>query len=173
MFHDFRDDWNMEKLWMLFKKYGTVFDIFMVRKKLRNRQRYRYMRFKNIVDLEKMTKSLENIRIGSEMLLVHKAHDRRPVSGCYRNHGHNGGRGSRPFRGNFNEHIGRDSRKYSEVVLGNGSNKKTGENRNNTCHNEDVIREQRVPFGAIDIAEEDIESNLLKKCLIGMVNVTP
>nr|GEY24506.1 transposon TX1 putative 149 kDa protein [Tanacetum cinerariifolium] len=36
MFHNFPDSLGMGNLWMLFKKYDTVFDMFMVQKRLRN-----------------------------------------------------------------------------------------------------------------------------------------
>ena len=58
MFHNFPDDWGMGNLWMVFKKYGTVFDMFMVRKKLRNGQRYGFVRFKNITSIEDLLRRL-------------------------------------------------------------------------------------------------------------------
>ncbi|GJT16915.1 hypothetical protein Tco_0875621 [Tanacetum coccineum] len=36
MFFNFPDNWSMGKLWMVFKRYGTVFDMFMVKRRLRN-----------------------------------------------------------------------------------------------------------------------------------------
>ncbi|GKE31848.1 hypothetical protein Tco_1451170 [Tanacetum coccineum] len=34
----------MGRLWMIFKRYGTVFDMFMVQKRLRNGQKYGFIR---------------------------------------------------------------------------------------------------------------------------------
>ncbi|GKD15897.1 DNA-directed DNA polymerase [Tanacetum coccineum] len=36
MFFNFPDNWSMGKLWMVFKRYQTVFDMFMVKRRLRN-----------------------------------------------------------------------------------------------------------------------------------------
>ncbi|GKE30068.1 transposon TX1 [Tanacetum coccineum] len=63
-------------LWMLFKKYSTVFDMFMVQKRLRNRQRYGFVRFYNIVSVEILLKRLRDIRVGSELLRVYLAYNR-------------------------------------------------------------------------------------------------
>lgn len=43
MFHNFPNDWGMGNIWMVFKKYGTMFDMFMVQKRLRNGQRYGFV----------------------------------------------------------------------------------------------------------------------------------
>ncbi|GJR35579.1 transposon TX1 [Tanacetum coccineum] len=81
MFFNFSEDWGMGKLWMEFKKYGVVFDMFMAQKRLRNGQRYGFVCFKNIKDVEDLYKRLCNIRIGRELLKVFFAHDRRRDDG--------------------------------------------------------------------------------------------
>ncbi|GKA49217.1 transposon TX1 [Tanacetum coccineum] len=81
MFFNFSKDWGMGKLWMEFKKYGVVFDMFMAQKRLRNGQRYGFVCFKNIKDVEDLYKRLCNIRIGRELLKVFFAHDRRRDDG--------------------------------------------------------------------------------------------
>ncbi|PWA81045.1 RNA-directed DNA polymerase, eukaryota, Reverse transcriptase zinc-binding domain protein [Artemisia annua] len=96
MFHNFPNDWGMGNLWMVFKKYGTVFDMFMVQKKLRNGQRYGFVRFKNITSVEDLLKRLRSIRVGGELveqpspslppmklllLRVYLAYDRRRMEG--------------------------------------------------------------------------------------------
>ncbi|GJX71957.1 transposon TX1 [Tanacetum coccineum] len=58
----------MGKLWMEFKKYVVVFDMFKVQKRLRNGHRYGFVRFKNINDVDDLYKRLCNIRIGRELL---------------------------------------------------------------------------------------------------------
>ncbi|PWA87808.1 hypothetical protein CTI12_AA126710 [Artemisia annua] len=77
MFFNFPNDWGMGKLWMIFKKYGTVFDMFIVQKRLRNGQRYGFVRFKHVVDVEGLLMKLRQIRLGEDTLRVFVAFDRR------------------------------------------------------------------------------------------------
>ncbi|GJS44498.1 hypothetical protein Tco_0569541 [Tanacetum coccineum] len=44
MFFNFPEEWGMGRLWMIFKRYGTVFDMFMYLKRLRNGQKYGFIR---------------------------------------------------------------------------------------------------------------------------------
>ncbi|GKD98924.1 hypothetical protein Tco_1382821 [Tanacetum coccineum] len=44
MFFNFLEDWGMGRLWIIFKKYGTVFDMFMVQKRLHNGQKFGFVR---------------------------------------------------------------------------------------------------------------------------------
>nr|GEW35018.1 transposon TX1 [Tanacetum cinerariifolium] len=76
MFHNFPNSWGMGNLWMLFKKYGTVFDMFMVQKRLRNRHKHGFVRFKNIEDVELLDQRLRRIQIRNEYLRVYLAYDR-------------------------------------------------------------------------------------------------
>ncbi|PWA51497.1 Serine carboxypeptidase-like 34 [Artemisia annua] len=66
----------MGKLWMIFKKYGTVFDMFMVQRRLRNGKRYGFVRFKFVNDVEFLLNQLQKIVIGEEILRVYVAYDR-------------------------------------------------------------------------------------------------
>ncbi|GJX59929.1 transposon TX1 [Tanacetum coccineum] len=59
MFSNFLDEWGMGNLWMLFKKYGTVFDMFMVQKRLRNGQRYGFVRYKFVSDVEELLMKMD------------------------------------------------------------------------------------------------------------------
>lgn len=68
---------DVNEIWMCFKKFGTVYDVFMVRKRLRNGQKYGFVRFKNIDDVEKLYQSLCNTQIGKERLRIYKAFERR------------------------------------------------------------------------------------------------
>nr|GEW98553.1 transposon TX1 [Tanacetum cinerariifolium] len=77
MFHNFPNSWGMGNLWMLYKKYGTVFDMFMVQKRLRNIHKYGFVRFKNIEDVELLHQRLRRIQIGNGYLRVYVAYDRR------------------------------------------------------------------------------------------------
>ncbi|PWA49342.1 hypothetical protein CTI12_AA482700 [Artemisia annua] len=63
MFFNFPEDWGMGKLWMIFKKHGTVFDMFMAQRRLRNGMRYGFVRFKFVNDAENLLRQLQNIKI--------------------------------------------------------------------------------------------------------------
>ncbi|GKE25508.1 transposon TX1 [Tanacetum coccineum] len=80
MFFNFPEEWGMGNLWMVFKKYGTVFDMFMVQRMLRNGKRYGFVRYKHVNNVEFLLKQLQKIVIGEERLRVYVAFDR----------GHNG-----------------------------------------------------------------------------------
>ncbi|GJZ84479.1 transposon TX1, partial [Tanacetum coccineum] len=121
MFFNFPTDWGMGNLWMLFKKFGTVFDMYMVQKRLRNGERYGFVRFKLVTNVEELLKRLREIKFGEENLKVFVAYDRknlgvrgdevkrnvgnemRKESG-WKNNGWNGGT--------------RDERNFAEVVNG-------------------------------------------------------
>ncbi|PWA61144.1 zinc finger, BED-type [Artemisia annua] len=77
MFFNFPEDWGMGKLWMIFKKHGTVFDMFMAQRRLRNGMRYGFVRFKFVNDAENLLRQLQNIKIGNELLRVYVAFDRK------------------------------------------------------------------------------------------------
>ncbi|GKA20106.1 transposon TX1 [Tanacetum coccineum] len=77
MFFNFPEAWGMGDLWRMFKKYGTVYDMFMVNKRLRNGKRYDFVRFKNVVDNEMLYKALETIWIDKYKRRVFKAEDRK------------------------------------------------------------------------------------------------
>ncbi|GJX58736.1 transposon TX1 [Tanacetum coccineum] len=90
MFHNFPEAWGMGQLWMVVKKYGTVYDMYMVKKRLRNGQRYGFVRFKNNVNMESLVKALSGIRMGIEYIRVYRAYDRR---GYENNRGREGQKG--------------------------------------------------------------------------------
>ncbi|GJZ95334.1 transposon TX1 [Tanacetum coccineum] len=69
----------MGRLWMIFKKYGTGFDMFMVQKRLRNGQKYGFVRLKNIRDTDGFLDQLRKIKLGEEWMKVYVAYDRRGV----------------------------------------------------------------------------------------------
>ncbi|GJV06267.1 transposon TX1 [Tanacetum coccineum] len=67
----------MGNMWMLFKKFDTVYDMFMVQKWLRNGQQYGFVRFKLVADANTLLKRLREIRFGDEYLMALIAFDRR------------------------------------------------------------------------------------------------
>ncbi|PWA77940.1 hypothetical protein CTI12_AA219290 [Artemisia annua] len=178
MFHNFPNDWGMGNLWMLFKKYGTVFDMFMVQKRLRNGQRYSFVRFKNIVSVEFLLRRLRDIRIGSELLRVYLAYDRR------------GKEGDRNYRVKTSEEGSRDNRFHHKMnhdyvtKQGNGGADKRFDIRDPRRYN-DVVRgkpsdgkEYRVDdnerlkddkYRMLTIGEEDIGMDIFKRSIIGEV----
>lgn len=133
MVHNFPESWGMSELWMLFKKYGMVYDMFMVRKRLRNGQRYGFVRFKDIVDVRKLLQALNGIKIDNEMLKAYPAYERRRddvhVAGRRKEDTHEFGRqNTKKSKGNWKggqdgnggTHGFRDYRNYKEVVEGKG-----------------------------------------------------
>lgn len=130
---------------MLFKRYWTVFDVFMVKKRLKNGQRYRFVRFKNIIDLDSLAKSLGSSMIGTEKLLVYKAHERKP-DGIRNNQPGSSGRAVfGPRNGAFNHHVERDARKYNEVMAGERTYGNPDWKKNNNNFKEKVFGEQNAP----------------------------
>lgn len=109
----------MGKLWMIFKKYGTVFDMFMVQYRLRNGKKYGFVRH-----VEGLLRQLQKIRFGEETLRVFVAYDRK-YSGC-------GGAGmdvgghEKTFKNTYDDGTNgkgvnnnrRDARKFVDVVNG-------------------------------------------------------
>ena len=65
MFFNYPEDWGMGKLWMVFKKYGTVFDMFMVQRQICNRKRYGLVRYKFLNDVEGLLNQLQRIKLGN------------------------------------------------------------------------------------------------------------
>ncbi|GKD51539.1 putative RNA-directed DNA polymerase, eukaryota, reverse transcriptase zinc-binding domain protein [Tanacetum coccineum] len=70
-------EWGMGKMWMIFKKYRPVFDMFMAKRRIRNGQRYGFIRYKFVRDVEILLRQLQRIKIGADWLRVFVAYDRR------------------------------------------------------------------------------------------------
>ncbi|GJT46652.1 transposon TX1 [Tanacetum coccineum] len=70
MFFNLPEEWGMGKLWMVFKKYGMVFDMFMAQRRLRNGMRYGFVRYKAVNDVENLLRQLQQIKIGVKWLRV-------------------------------------------------------------------------------------------------------
>ncbi|GKA92234.1 transposon TX1 [Tanacetum coccineum] len=77
MFFNFPTNWGMGNQWMLFKKFRTVFDMYMVQKRLRNWERYGFVRFILVTNVEELLKRLREIKFGEENLKVFIAYDRK------------------------------------------------------------------------------------------------
>lgn len=148
MFHNYTEDWSVGKLWRCFKKYGTVYDVFMVGKRLKNGQKFCFVRYNNIIDMDKLIYTLGNIQIGSEKIKVYKAYEKREGEdkSRYRTGGRFGGNNKftggghegfhdqgRRFNSSGNGGINiqgvRDARRYNEVVIGGGYDLEKGAKR--------------------------------------------
>ncbi|PWA92790.1 glycosyltransferase family 92 [Artemisia annua] len=164
-------EWGMGRLWMVFKKYGTVFDMFMVQ-----------IRF--IRDVEGLLKQLQQIKIGEKWLRVYVAYDRKykdnsePRDTFKRQetgskHANNG----EWYSGSGNG-FRRDNRRFVDVVNGginrNGAN--NGEkvsngmsvqtnNKEGSTLNRDGMGSERT----IEVDDMDINSGLLGRSVVGEV----
>ncbi|PWA40968.1 hypothetical protein CTI12_AA557870 [Artemisia annua] len=122
MFYNYPEEWGMGKLWMVFKKYGTVFDMFMVQRRLRNGKRYGFVRYKFVRDVESLLGQLQKIRFGEEFLRVFVAYDRKGKD--YGTRGDVGGTGNKytnrneGMKGNGMYTSNCDNRRFVDVVNG-------------------------------------------------------
>ncbi|GKE02699.1 transposon TX1 [Tanacetum coccineum] len=57
-------------MWMIFKKYGPVFDMFMAKRRIHNGQRYGFVRYKFVRDVESLLTQLQRIKMGADWLRV-------------------------------------------------------------------------------------------------------
>nr|GEV21221.1 transposon TX1 [Tanacetum cinerariifolium] len=77
MFFNFLEEWGMGRLWMTFKKYMTIFDMFMAQRRLYNGQSYGFVRYKFVRDVKGLLGQLRKIKFGDEWLRVYVAYDIR------------------------------------------------------------------------------------------------
>ncbi|GJV96590.1 hypothetical protein Tco_1548167 [Tanacetum coccineum] len=70
----FRDQYNGKRLGL---GNGEAMDMFMVQRRLRNGQRFGFVRFKLVRDVDGLLRKLQNIRIEDECLKVFVVYDRR------------------------------------------------------------------------------------------------
>ncbi|GJY51605.1 transposon TX1 [Tanacetum coccineum] len=130
MFFNFPSDWGMGKLWMMFKKFGTVFDMYMVQKRLRNGEKYGFVRFKLMADVEVLLKRLREIKFGEEYLKVFIAYDRKNPCDKQAEGNVNVGNTKRKENGWKNSGWNggtRDERNFAEVVNGERKNRDKNE----------------------------------------------
>ncbi|KAJ9558233.1 hypothetical protein OSB04_012847 [Centaurea solstitialis] len=83
LFYNFPRDWGVTHLWRLFKRYGTVSDIYMAFKRLRNGEKFGFVRFRGVQDEVLLERRLKKIWIGDKNMKVHLADKRkRGVGNC-------------------------------------------------------------------------------------------
>ncbi|GJS09127.1 zinc finger, CCHC-type containing protein [Tanacetum coccineum] len=179
MFFKFPTDWGMGNLWMLFKKFGTVFDMYMVQKRLRNGERYGFVRFKLVTNVEGLLKRLREIKFGEENLKVFVAYDRKNLG--VRGDEVNRSVGNEMRKGNGWKDNGwnggtRDERNFAEVVNGekrDRDKKESGwEGRNDGCRNEGERienKDKKEDVRIVEVCDDEVNTTLFNKCLIGEV----
>ncbi|GKC23787.1 transposon TX1 [Tanacetum coccineum] len=143
----------MGNLWMIFKKYGTVYDMFMVRRRLRNGQRFGFVRLKNINDVDSLLKKLEGIRISNNISRVYKAYDRKENKV-----------GSQVHRQSTNGFEQTTSCKVNNRWGYNGGDESQTRGKDETF-NQPKMRD----IGVLELGESDIESTILNRGIIGEV----
>ncbi|GKC68654.1 transposon TX1, partial [Tanacetum coccineum] len=152
MFFNYPDNWSVKDLWKIFKGYRMVFDIYMVGKKLKNGQKFGFVRFKNIADIDFLYKRLCSISFGSQNLKVFDAHERKqilsPIFKAKKKDGHvkyGGGNGNR------------DERSYMDVL----------KNANRVCKKDLCTEDERKFKREIVIKEEDMMGDVIRRAIIG------
>ncbi|PWA95552.1 hypothetical protein CTI12_AA006400 [Artemisia annua] len=158
----------MGNLWMIFKRYGTVYDMFMAQKRLRNGKRYGFVRFKFVRDVEGLLGQLQKIKIGEEWLRVYVAYDRRSngyarSNDCGGERGVNGNNENRNYEIHKNGWYKNDGKVYSNgryVDVVNGNSKTTP--TNNTGNIMGMGR-------TLEIADNDINREILVRSVVGEV----
>ncbi|PWA90219.1 hypothetical protein CTI12_AA103220 [Artemisia annua] len=152
MFHNYPDTWEMGNLWMVFKKYGTVYDMFMI------------WIFKNIVSIELLLRSLHGIKVGNEYLRVYKAYDRRVQGNIGGMKGQNREQSMKhDMNSKERNYSERDSRKYSEVL---GGKRNSG---NATEVKQGVADHKPIDVRVIEVKENEVEKEMLSRGIIGEV----
>ncbi|PWA76953.1 hypothetical protein CTI12_AA229170 [Artemisia annua] len=184
MFFNFPDEWGMGRLWMIFKKYGTVFDMFMVQRRLRNGQRYGFVRFRFVRDVEGLLRQLQKIKIGEEWLRVYVAHDRiykgnaGPREGMEKQETRSNGATNGERYRNVGNGVNRDNRRFVDVV--NGGIHRTGVNNygkvsngiGGQALNKEGITLNKEETGSertIEVDDMDTNSALLGRSVVGEV----
>ncbi|GJS28093.1 transposon TX1 [Tanacetum coccineum] len=159
MFYNYPETWCVADLWRMFKGYGTVFDIYMVKKKLRSGQKYGFVRFKNIADVDFLYKRLCSITFSNKQrLMIFLAHNRKFGAGGEKIDTNN----------NMNKEgvkvRDRDGRRYIDVLSGMSklvSEEKVKNGTEGHAPNKDV-RE-------IEITDKDMEGGVIKRWIVGEV----
>ncbi|KAJ9556405.1 LOW QUALITY PROTEIN: hypothetical protein OSB04_011019 [Centaurea solstitialis] len=81
LFYNFPKSWGVTDLWRLFKRYGVVSDIYIAFKRLRNGEKFGFVRFRGVSNEELLEERLKKIWIGDLNLRVHLANKHGRGSG--------------------------------------------------------------------------------------------
>ncbi|PWA52951.1 hypothetical protein CTI12_AA449830 [Artemisia annua] len=173
MFFNFPEEWGMGRLWMIFKKYGTVFDMFMAQRRLRNGQRYGFVRFKFVSDVDGLLEQLQKIRIGDVYLRVFVVHDRKNNGyvGASRSYVRQENKGMYSYHGarfiNERKTWNVDNRRFVDVVNGGKDNveRKYDEKETKGRGSRDTNWSGRI----ITADEHEVNSSLIGRSVVGEV----
>ncbi|GKE78873.1 nucleotide-binding alpha-beta plait domain-containing protein, partial [Tanacetum coccineum] len=72
-FTRFPDSWNEKNLWELFKKYGTVADLYLAYRRTKLGTRFGFVRYVNVGDTMDFKKKLGGISISNVKILINIA----------------------------------------------------------------------------------------------------
>ncbi|GKC45930.1 transposon TX1 [Tanacetum coccineum] len=147
MFFNFPEEWGMGRMWMIFKRYGTVFDMFMAKRRLRNGKRYGF-------------RNNGNMEMG-------EGHVRRETGG------HNANSGG-SYRGDGLTY-NKDNRRFVDVV--NGEHNRDGAKsleketkginvQPNGKEGFTLLREENGTRRTIKVDENDINVGILSRCVV-------
>ncbi|GJZ12512.1 transposon TX1 [Tanacetum coccineum] len=81
MFFGFPDNWDTVQLWRMFRNYGWIVDLYMPKRRLRSGQRFGFVRFRGVTNVDGMERILSNINVGMYQLTAFRAKDRRDGRG--------------------------------------------------------------------------------------------
>lgn len=182
LFFGFPEEWGVPQLWRLFKNYGWIADVYLARRRLRNKERFGFVRYRGVSDEKDMEKRINGIKIYNKVLRVFVAHNRG--SGYIgRGDEHRNTSAVRHNRGNecHAGREGRDHRSFAEVVangkvvMGDKLERTRGKEHARVTNTEMANMEEKEEDKKkevkqklrIDIEEGKIE--YLKACLIGQV----
>ncbi|KAJ9538548.1 LOW QUALITY PROTEIN: hypothetical protein OSB04_031281 [Centaurea solstitialis] len=119
IFFNFPANWEAVDLWRMFKRYRNCSDIYMAKKKLRNGQRFGFIRFKQAGDSWELERRLSSIWIGNSKLQVFKADSRRKgVVGDGKADRESSDSKARNRMPEFKTNVGGDKKSYAEAVSG-------------------------------------------------------
>ncbi|GJS29891.1 hypothetical protein Tco_0490511 [Tanacetum coccineum] len=156
----------MGKLWMIFKKYGTVFDMFMVQRRLRNGKIYGFVRRRNndgavgtdgVVHGNRV-KKMNNGGVKENREIAFNRDDKRFVDVV-------NGRNARPTR----NHIDKEAKEEGTIPC----NRKIEVNgvgftyARSECF--DIQKEERRGERCIEIQENEVNMELMMRSVVGEV----
>ncbi|PWA88613.1 hypothetical protein CTI12_AA118510 [Artemisia annua] len=172
MFFGYPENWEVKDLWSLFKRHGWVNDIYMVKWRLKNGERFGFVRFRGVSDVKLMEKRLGNINIGNMKLKVFIASDRRSKN-VYQNE-RNKGYIEMTRQREVKPGAWRDERSYRDVLHRTKDviAKPTAGMSGSTGSCSKVVGNGTTEDIAQEIVEIEVENGrikYLKKCVIGEV----
>lgn len=72
-FLDFPEDWQRSDMWKRFIHYGHVADVFVSSKREKNGNRFGFLRFLRVQDVEELSNRLQDMKVGGYHLFIKPA----------------------------------------------------------------------------------------------------